>query len=146
MLNVSSSVLCWCPRNGFFLNRRINTRETSSLKMELFTDGCRHSAQHVRYLEHVQAQVTLSAAKRGEIEIYLTSPQGNKLVITILSVLEVLSAFAGTRSTLLQQRPRDNNRQGFHQWPFMTVFNWGEIAYGNWTLEIKNTGKVRRII
>ncbi|XP_055338068.1 furin-like protease kpc-1 isoform X2 [Paramacrobiotus metropolitanus] len=102
-------------------NMKISTRDTSSLILTLQTDGCKDAAQHVKYLEHVQAQLTLSAARRGEIEIYLTSPQG-------------------TRSTLLQQRPRDNNRQGFHQWPFMTVFNWGEISYGNWTLEIRNSG------
>ncbi|OWA52946.1 Furin-like protease 1, isoforms 1/1-X/2 [Hypsibius exemplaris] len=103
-------------------NMRIPSQETGSLILTLNTEGCKGAAQHVQYLEHVQAQITLSAAKRGDVEIYLTSPQG-------------------TRSMLLQQRPRDNNRQGFHQWPFMSVFFWGEKSYGNWTLEVKNKGK-----
>lgn len=37
-------------------------------------------------------------------------------------------------------RPRDDSRQGFNQWPFMTVHNWGEDPNGNWTLEIHNEG------
>lgn len=48
------------------------------LHLQLFTDGCVGSRDsNVRYLEHVQAIVTLNAPKRGDIQIYLTSPQGN---------------------------------------------------------------------
>lgn len=59
--------------------RRISTRDVPSLTLVINTDGCKESAQHVKYLEHVQAQITLSAGRRGEIEIYLTSPQGTVL-------------------------------------------------------------------
>ena len=57
--------------------RKIPSRELGSLIINISTDGCKGALQHVRYLEHVQAQITLSAAKRGDVEIYLTSPQGN---------------------------------------------------------------------
>ncbi|XP_066953849.1 furin-like protease 1 [Macrobrachium rosenbergii] len=75
----------------------------------------------VSYLEHVQAKVSLTADRRGDIEIYLSSP-------------------AGTKSTLLAQRPHDSSRSGFHSWPFLTVHMWGERPEGKWKLEIHNNG------
>uniref|UniRef100_A0A914ELW8 P/Homo B domain-containing protein n=1 Tax=Acrobeloides nanus TaxID=290746 RepID=A0A914ELW8_9BILA len=92
------------------------------LHLQVYTDGCAGSPEHhVKYLEHVQAIVTLNAPKRGDIQIYLTSPKG-------------------TRSTLLAKRSRDTSRTGFRDWAFMTTHNWGETAYGTWTLEIDNDG------
>ncbi|KAF2359038.1 Peptidase S8/S53 domain [Trinorchestia longiramus] len=75
----------------------------------------------VEELEHVQAMVSLSADRRGDLEIYLVSP-------------------AGTRSTLLAQRPHDNSRAGFRSWPFMSVHMWGEKPLGIWKLEVHNNG------
>ncbi|EJW78249.1 CelfurPC protein [Wuchereria bancrofti] len=90
--------------------------------LQLYTDGCSsYSRNKVGYLEHVQAIITLTAPKRGDIQIYLTSP-------------------SGTRSTLLAKRARDTSRTGFREWAFMTTHNWGEIAVGLWTLEINNDG------
>lgn len=59
---------------------------------------------------------------RSEIEIHLTSP-------------------AGTRSTLLVQRPLDTSRNGFHAWPFMSVHFWDENPLGVWNIEIHNHGR-----
>lgn len=83
--------------------------------------------QGVNFLEHVQAKVTLSASRRGNLEIFLTSPQG-------------------TRSTLLAKRPRDLSKAGFNQWPFMSVHTWGENPLGTWTLEIHNDGRNEDIL
>lgn len=80
------------------------------------------NCENVRFLEHVQAKVTLSATRRGDLHIYLTSP-------------------AGTRSTLLAQRPLDNSRSGFQAWPFMSVHTWGESPNGRWKLEVHNDGR-----
>lgn len=92
------------------------------LHLQLYTDGCADKREsQVKYLEHVQAIVTLSAPKRGDIQIYLTSPRG-------------------TRSTLLAKRQRDTSRTGFKEWAFMTTHAWGESAYGTWSLEIDNDG------
>lgn len=91
-----------------------------NVEVALESDGCRGSPyNHVVYLEHVQAVVTLSASRRGEVEIYLTSPQG-------------------TRSTLLARRLRDTATEGFNNWAFMTTHNWGESATGTWRLEVRN--------
>ncbi|KAH9499166.1 hypothetical protein Btru_004327 [Bulinus truncatus] len=85
----------------------------------LITDGCEHTVNHVKYLEHVQARITMSSSRRGEIRIFLSSP-------------------LNTRSTLLAKRTRDNSREGFNNWAFMTTHKWGEPAKGQWTLEIEN--------
>ncbi|XP_051170796.1 furin-like protease 1 [Leptopilina boulardi] len=89
-----------------------------TLSFELNVKECRG----VNFLEHVQAKVTLTAVKRGNLEIFLTSPQG-------------------TRSTLLAKRPHDMSKAGFNQWPFMSVHTWGEKPHGIWTLEIHNDGR-----
>ena len=52
----------------------------------------------------------------------------------------------GMRSEILRVRPRDNSKKGI-EFTFMTVFNWGERAAGEWMLEIadhplNNTNRV----
>lgn len=115
----------------------------------MFTTSCAGDPQNeVKYLEHVQAIITLNALKRGDLQIYLTSPAGN-VVENILVLISVL----GTRSTLLAKRVRDNSRTGFRDWAFMTTHckpqqsskymkfsAWGEQATGTWTLEVDNDG------
>ncbi|XP_063876534.1 furin-like protease 1, isoforms 1/1-X/2 [Scylla paramamosain] len=91
--------------------------QKSYVSLELDVTDC----PGVNFLEHVQAKVSLSADRRGDIEIYLASP-------------------AGTKSTLLAQRPHDSSHTGFHSWPFMTVHMWGERPLGKWILEVHNNG------
>ncbi|KAM6980915.1 furin (paired basic amino acid cleaving enzyme) a isoform 1-T2 [Aplochiton taeniatus] len=82
-------------------------------------DGCTGTANHVSSLEHVQAQLTLSYNRRGNLAIHLLSPKG-------------------TRSTLLAPRPHDYSSEGFNDWAFMTTHSWDEDPRGVWTLEIEN--------
>ncbi|XP_021348495.1 furin-like protease kpc-1 isoform X3 [Mizuhopecten yessoensis] len=98
----------------------------SKISVPLHTDGCIRTVNQVKYLEHVQARITLCAIRRGEISIYLRSPMG-------------------TRSTLLARRQRDVSRDGFNNWAFMTTHNWGEYAKGTWTLEIENGGSATEL-
>lgn len=50
------------------------------LQLQLYSDGCAMDPRNmVMHLEHVQAIITLTAPKRGDIEIYLTSPSGNQI-------------------------------------------------------------------
>ncbi|CAK1542161.1 unnamed protein product [Leptosia nina] len=90
----------------------------SSISIRLDVGAC----PGVNYLEHVQARVSLSAARRGDLRIALTSP-------------------AGTRVTLLTPRPHDTSRAGFNSWPFMSVHMWGESPLGEWLLEVSNEGR-----
>uniref|UniRef100_A0A915DJ02 P/Homo B domain-containing protein n=1 Tax=Ditylenchus dipsaci TaxID=166011 RepID=A0A915DJ02_9BILA len=83
------------------------------LHLQIYTNGCAGDRNtQVKYLEHVQAIVTLSAPKRGDIQIYLTSPKG-------------------TRSTLLAKRARDTSRTGFRDWAFMTLTIGGNLPTGH---------------
>lgn len=94
---------------------------TGRLTVTTQARGCKGTANSVKYLEHVDAVVSLSFTKRGDLALYLTSP-------------------SGTRSTLLAKRLRDNSRRGFHDWAFMTTHAWEENPEGTWTLEIENLG------
>ncbi|GLD48373.1 furin-1-like protein [Lates japonicus] len=82
-------------------------------------DACIGTDSHVTSLEHVQARLTLSYNRRGNLAIHLISP-------------------AGTRSTLLHPRPHDYSSEGFNDWAFMTTHSWDENPMGAWTLEIEN--------
>lgn len=56
--------------------------------------------------------------RRGDMKIELTSPQG-------------------TVSTLLPYRNYDFvNKEGYSDWPFMSVQHWGENPVGMWTLKV----------
>lgn len=94
----------------------IPPRTSRTAKMDVTEHG------QVNFLEHVQAHITLTSPRRGDLQIFLTSP-------------------AGTKSTLLAKRPHDSSRAGFHDWPFLTVFCWGEQPAGTWQLEIQNDGR-----
>uniref|UniRef100_A0A2S2QKG2 furin n=1 Tax=Sipha flava TaxID=143950 RepID=A0A2S2QKG2_9HEMI len=91
----------------------------SSVTIQLLVKEC----NSVNFLEHVQAKISLSASRRGDIKIDLTSP-------------------SGTKSTLLAPRTQDNSHTGFNVWPFMTVHMWGERPFGIWQLTIHNEGKL----
>ena len=88
----------------------------SYVTIEMDVDDC----EGVNSLEHVVSPIHVSAGrKRGDLRIYLTSPQG-------------------TRSTLLDARPQDYSSSGYIDWPFMTTHSWGENPRGRWILEIHN--------
>uniref|UniRef100_A0A2A4JU34 furin n=1 Tax=Heliothis virescens TaxID=7102 RepID=A0A2A4JU34_HELVI len=95
-----------------------NVPPRASVTLQLDVGAC----PGVNYLEHVQARVSLSAARRGDLRIVLTSP-------------------AGTKVTLLAPRPHDSSRAGFNSWPFMSVHMWGESPLGFWRLEVTNEGR-----
>merc|ERR1712045_876031 len=65
-----------------------------SLFLSIDTTSCSGTDTEVRYLEHVQAVISLNATRRGDVELYLRSPMG-------------------TRSMILSNRPHDDGRDGF---------------------------------
>jgi len=94
-----------------------------TLKVTVATTGCADDRHHVKYLEHVQAVITLSFSRRGDLSIKLISPRG-------------------TVAILLAQRRQDYSSSGFTDWEFMSTHTWGEDPKGTWTLEIENHGKI----
>uniref|UniRef100_A0A1A8MQK9 Furin (Paired basic amino acid cleaving enzyme) a n=2 Tax=Nothobranchius pienaari TaxID=704102 RepID=A0A1A8MQK9_9TELE len=91
----------------------------SGLIINKTVDACTGSDSCVTSLEHVQARLTLTYNRRGNLAIHLISP-------------------AGTRSTLLHPRPHDYSSEGFNDWAFMTTHSWDENPNGVWTLVIEN--------
>uniref|UniRef100_A0AAY4DEQ1 Neuroendocrine convertase 2 n=1 Tax=Denticeps clupeoides TaxID=299321 RepID=A0AAY4DEQ1_9TELE len=93
------------------------------LVLSINTDACQGKENFVRYLEHVQAVVTVNASRRGDLNINMSSPMG-------------------TKSILLSRRPRDDDAKvGFDKWPFMTTHTWGEDPRGTWVLEVGFQGE-----
>ncbi|KAG4065803.1 hypothetical protein HA402_012481, partial [Bradysia odoriphaga] len=105
-----------CEINAPHLDKTIPPK--GYITLQLTVQHCKG----VNYLEHVQAKITLTSQRRGDIQIYLKSP-------------------AGTKVCLLTSRSHDVSRSGFNQWPFMSVHTWGEAPHGNWQLEIHNEGR-----
>lgn len=99
----------------------MNFREVTSensLLLKITTNACKGSDTEVNYLEHVQAVVTVNSTRRGDLEMFLTSPMG-------------------TKSMILSKRINDDDyRDGFTKWPFMTTHTWGEYPQGTWILEV----------
>ncbi|XP_068131366.1 furin [Hyperolius riggenbachi] len=90
------------------------------LEVRRKVEPCTGMANDISTLEHVQARLTLSYNRRGDLAIYLTSPMG-------------------TRSCLLAPRPQDYSADGFNDWSFMTTHSWDENPAGEWVLVIENT-------
>uniref|UniRef100_A0A673LIG2 Furin-1-like n=1 Tax=Sinocyclocheilus rhinocerous TaxID=307959 RepID=A0A673LIG2_9TELE len=104
-------------------NITVITNIGSHLVINKSVDACAGTDTFVSSLEHAQAQLTLSYNRRGNLAIYLISPQG-------------------TRSTLLAPRPHDYSSDGFNDWAFMTTHSWDEDPRGEWTLEIENVAGI----
>nr|XP_018916303.1 PREDICTED: neuroendocrine convertase 2 [Bemisia tabaci] len=93
--------------------------KSGSVILKIHTRVCQGFENEVNYLEHVQAVVTLNSTRRGDVELFLTSPMG-------------------TKSMILSRRVNDDDkRDGFIKWPFMTTHMWGEYPQGTWQLEVK---------
>jgi len=90
------------------------------LEIDFEVKGCEGENNVVRFLEHVQLYVTIRYTRRGALKINITSPHG-------------------TQTTLLSERDQDSSTDGFKNWSFMSVHNWGENPKGLWTIKIMDT-------
>ncbi|KAI2798926.1 peptidase S8 [Blomia tropicalis] len=122
---VPNQRICETPSQN--KEREIPAKLRNQLEVSLLTNGCRGSSNEIRYLEHVQAKITLKYQPRGSLKISIISP-------------------SGTISHLLYPRPRDNEEISFNAWPFLSVHFWGEKPSGTWRLVIQNDGSKSAII
>ncbi len=75
----------------------------------------------IQFLEHVVVSLSLTASgPRGGAQLELISP-------------------SGTRSMLLDVRPKDRHPGSYKKWPFMSLHYWGENPHGQWTLSVRYT-------
>lgn len=49
-----------------------------SILLKIKTDACAGTEYAVNYLEHVQAVISVNATRRGDLELFLTSPMGTR--------------------------------------------------------------------
>uniref|UniRef100_A0A182T364 furin n=1 Tax=Anopheles maculatus TaxID=74869 RepID=A0A182T364_9DIPT len=64
-----------CEINARHLDKQIPPR--TKVTMQLIVEHC----MGVNYLEHVQAKITLTSQRRGDIKIFLTSPSGTRVTL-----------------------------------------------------------------
>ncbi|XP_066273640.1 PC3-like endoprotease variant B [Branchiostoma lanceolatum] len=95
------------------------------VELELMTSGCHDTRDQVEALEHVQSVMTIDHQRRGDLSVKLTSPKG-------------------TESQLMSTRSKDYSTEGFQDWAFMTVYNWGEDPSGKWMVTVKDNPGSRR--
>ncbi|KAI5722116.1 hypothetical protein M8J76_003929 [Diaphorina citri] len=110
-----------CKSQEINEERPIDPSYGSQLNTYMDVNACIGTLNEVRYVEHVQAKISLRFFPRGNLRILLTSP-------------------LGTTSTLLFERPRDVVSSNFDDWPFLSVHYFGEKVEGRWTLQIVNGG------
>ncbi|KAF2346726.1 Proprotein convertase P, partial [Trinorchestia longiramus] len=110
-----------CQGGVYTQHTKVSGNSTGVLLLN--TRACAGNDTEVNYLEHVQAVVTMNSTRRGDIELFLTSPMA-------------------TRSMILSKRPNDDDStDGFTKWPFMTTHTWAENPRGTWKLEVQlNSG------
>jgi len=95
----------------------IQIKSRTSEVVTIESTGC---SGQVMYVEHVVAIVSLSIPSgRGKLSIQLKSPMS-------------------TVSQLLYPRSKDNSKDGFVEWQFMSVHHWEERAVGEWVFTITN--------
>ncbi|KPP60746.1 proprotein convertase subtilisin/kexin type 4-like, partial [Scleropages formosus] len=75
--------------------------------------ACLRTRNWISSLEHIQARLTLSYIRRGDLIIVLMSPSGTPSVLTTV-------------------------RQGYTNWAFMSTHAWDEEPSGEWALKIVN--------
>ncbi|KAI9029834.1 peptidase S8/S53 domain-containing protein [Phycomyces nitens] len=90
---------------------------TKALASVVTIDQNRLDSVGLRRLEHVTVTVDIEHGRRGDLEIFLESP--NKVV-----------------SKLGASRKFDNSKDGFVNWTFMSVKHWEEDPVGDWTLRV----------
>ncbi|ORY04429.1 hypothetical protein K493DRAFT_275863 [Basidiobolus meristosporus CBS 931.73] len=93
------------PQDEHGVNSTIEITETETDSLQL------------RVLEHITIRVNINHSRRGDLEVYLISP--NQVV-----------------SQLAARRRLDENKTGIINWTFMSVKHWDESPIGNWTLQV----------
>lgn len=60
-----------------------------SILVKIKTDACAGTEYAVNYLEHVQAVISVNATRRGDLELFLTSPMGTRYHIFYLNFIRI---------------------------------------------------------
>ncbi|KAF5387483.1 hypothetical protein D9757_006557 [Collybiopsis confluens] len=102
-----------------------DNRFSVTSNLELTAETVANANFDPNFLEHIQIQVWIQHARRGDVEVSLTSPQG---------VVSVLGAM----------RENDEDKDGYPGWVFMTVKHWGENPIGTWKIQVSDQSNPNR--
>ncbi|GAB1295341.1 Proprotein convertase subtilisin/kexin type 4 [Apodemus speciosus] len=96
-----------------------------------------------RMLVAKNVRLSLSYSRRGDLEIFLTSPMGTRS--TLVAIRYGTLAGWDTTSPVSPvprtgHRPLDISGQGYNNWTFMSSHYWDENPQGLWTLGLENKG------
>ena len=69
----------------FICNPHCRVIEGNGVEVSMDVNGCAGQVNNVLYMEHVQAKVTLSYSRRGDIKLNLISPSGTKSTLLPVS-------------------------------------------------------------
>lgn len=112
------SLLARLAEHPCCLHRDIGKR----LEVRKTVTACLGEPSHITQLEHVQARLTLSYNRRGDLAIHLVSPMG-------------------TCSTLLASSSGNYSTGGFSNWAFMLSHSWNEDPSGSGSWRLKTPAK-----
>ena len=115
-------------------------------------DNSRLTYETIQSLEHVVLRITLEIGDKGRsfavedfIRYQMSVGNDTELLTNWLTLLHPrrgdiqlqLTSPSNTTTTLLPYRDFDFvNSEGYDDWPFMTVHNWGEKPHGVWSLRV----------
>jgi len=69
----------------FLFSRKVTSDRSILVKIK--TDACAGTEYAVNYLEHVQAVISVNATRRGDLELFLTSPMGTRYAVNVIFVI-----------------------------------------------------------
>ena len=86
-----------------------------------FSSKRSHKCSRIKALEHVQVEFSLDFLPRGDVEIFLISPQG-------------------TKSQLVYKRPLDalDSKREYNNLLITSLHFWGENPTGQWKILLKS--------
>lgn len=93
------------------------TKDGIVSSIDITQDGL--DAANFQSLEHVTVTIKAKHSRRGDMEVYLDSPNG-------------------VRSILARRRRFDDDTSGYPDWTFMSVKHWDEDPVGKWTVTIRD--------
>ncbi|KAG5513497.1 hypothetical protein PMAC_000929 [Pneumocystis sp. 'macacae'] len=98
---------------------KIFSKNNGTITSTILVDSKSTKSANLGTLEHLIVNVNIVHSKRGDLEVYVVSPNG-------------------VASRLASRRVYDFNSVGILNWNFMSVKHWGESFLGNWTIRVSD--------
>ena len=106
-----------CSYCQFF--RFISAKEGLEVDIKVGNRTCWQKDNRIRFLEHVEIQLSLRFRRQGSLQVFLTSPRG-------------------TKSNMIPKRKYDKFPAIFSNFTVDSVQFWGEDPLGTWKLGFRN--------